>query len=202
MTSLRNVLLAAVASVALLGSAPAMSTLTFHVQLADNWGKPYSVTTLSKLYSTLDGDGPIVKHRERGAWIDPKGRFMFDDNENVQVRVPTSRAVAVASAFARDIKTMLRQEGAFVEVRPALLVPGDAHVAAATMVSLDVTPCPEATLDRDLEALTKIAGGASAYRIGATCRIYSAVAPAKAPAVVRYFDHEDVATRSGSTIVY
>lgn len=201
MIRFRHLAAAAVAVLASLGAAPATSTLTFHVQLADNAGKPFSAGTLSRLYATLDADGPIVKHQERGAWIDPKGRLMYDDNENVQVRVPTSRALATAASFARNIKTMLHQEGAFVEIAPAI-ASADGRVKAAKMVSLDVKPCPEKTLDRDLGALTKIAGGASAYRIGAACRIYSAVAPAKAASVVRYFDHDAVAIRDGSTVTY
>ncbi len=157
---------------------------------------------MAKLYARLNGTGPVTKREERGAWINPKGKLVYDDNENVQVTVPASRAVAIASDFASHIKSDLHQDGALAEIYPAVSAPANAHVRDIAIVSLDVSPCPNATLDKDLADLSQIAGGASAYKIGGACRIYSDIARKDARLVVIHFNHNKVLVREGSSVTY
>lgn len=196
-------LLATAACVAFLGAAPVpVSTLTFHVPLNYGTGGVVPRPVLAKLYAELAADGPIVQRPESGAWFNPSGRYQRDQNENVQVTVPSSRALAIARAFLQREKVALKQEVVLGEVYPAQSLPGDTHVTEIAMVSLDKNPCSAAETEIDLKALSTIAGGASAYRHGAGCRVYSDIARAKARAVVAYFNHDAVQVRDALAVRY
>lgn len=196
-------ILATAACVAFLGTAPvSVSTLTFHVPLDYGPGGSVPRPVLAKLYAELAADGPTVRRPESGAWFNPSGQYQRDRNENVQVTVPASRALAVARAFLQHEKVALKQEVVLGEIYPAQPVPGDAHVTEIAMVSLDKNPCSAGETETDLRALSKIAGGASAYRHGAGCRVYSDIARVKAHLVVAYFDHDAVQVRDALAVRY
>jgi len=202
MNPLRATLAAAVCA-ALVGATPAsMSTLTFHVPLDDNGGKPVPRAVLTRLYAELAAAGPTVRRPESGAWINPRGALQRDANENVQVSLPSARALAVARTFLRHEKVALKQEVVLGEIYPALALPGDKHVEEIAMVSLDKNPCSPAEIATDLAELSKLAGGASAYRRGAGCRVYSDIARAKAQSGVRYFNHDSVQVRDALAVRY
>jgi len=196
-------ILTTAACIAFLGATPLpVSTLTFHVPLNFGTGGPVPRPVLAKLYAELAADGPTVRRSESGAWFNPSGRYQRDRNENVQVTVPPTRALAVARAFLQHEKVALKQEVVLGEIYPAQPLPGDPHVTEIAMVSLDKNPCSAAETETDLRALSKIAGGASAYQHGAGCRVYSDIARAKAHAVVAYFNHDAVQVRNALAVRY
>jgi len=196
-------ILATAACVAFLGAAPLpVSTLTFHVPLNYGPGGAVPRPVLAKLYAELAADGPTVRRPESGAWFNPSGQYQRDRNENVQVTVPSSRALAVARAFLQHEKVALKQEVVLGEIYPAQPLPGDARVTEIAMVSLDKNPCSASETETDLRALSKIAGGASAYQHGSGCRVYSDIARAKAHAVVAYFNHDAVQVRNALAVRY
>src|SRR5665213_2251173 len=196
-------LLATVACLAFLGAAPGpTSTLTFHVPLNYGPGGVVPRPVLAKLYDELAADGPTVRRPESGAWFNPSGQYQRDQNENVQVTVPSSRALALTRRFLQHEKVALKQEVVLGEIYPAVPALDDSHAEEIAMVSLDKNPCSAAETETDLKALSKLAGGASAYQHGAGCRVYSDIARAKAHTVVAYFNHDAVIVREALAVRY